>query len=67
MIKMKEGCKDYNEEAIEIALSLISIFPCSVCGHPLRDGYCCGYCGSDKSHHNDSEESQILYKAISNT
>ena len=45
MAKMKEYSKAYNKEAIEFALCEIELFPCKTCGHPVRDGYCCGHCG----------------------
>lgn len=46
MAKMKEGSKAYNYEAIQIALSRVSIAPCIDCGHPVERGYCCRNCGS---------------------
>lgn len=64
MAKMKEGSLDYNREAIEIALSSVSIYPCIKCGHPLEEGFCCSHCGSGAGHHAHSEESMINYKAL---
>lgn len=64
MAKMKAGSKAYNAEAIELALSNITILPCKKCGHPLRDGYCCGHCGSGEGS-SEEDESQIAYKAMS--
>ena len=40
--------KEYKEKALRLRLSYApKIHPCKHCGHPVRDGYCCGTCGSD--------------------
>ena len=59
MAKMKEGSKQYNWEAIELALSKVNIFPCIKCGHPVDKGYCCHHCGSGEGIDRDCEESII--------
>ena len=61
MSKMKEGSKAYNLEAIELALSNISIYPCIDCGHPLEEGLCCAHCGSGNGHNEDCERSEPNY------
>lgn len=63
MGKMKEGSKDYNDEAIQLALSKVRIVPCIDCGHPVDDGFCCGHCGSGNGSGND-DESYINYRAV---
>lgn len=40
-MKMKQGSKAYNAEAIELALSRVGIGPCVKCGHPILEGYRC--------------------------
>ena len=60
MKKMKEGSKDYNREAIELALSRVSIKPCIDCGHPVNDGFCCSHCGGGSGCVN-TDESHISY------
>lgn len=64
MAKMKESSAAYNEEAIEIALSRVTIKPCKKCGHPVNVGFCCRHCGSGDGVEN-TDESCIAYKAIS--
>ena len=66
MSKMKEGSINYNREAIEIALSKVTIKPCIRCGHPVDDGFCCDNCYSGVGTGN-ADESHINYKAISTT
>ena len=58
-MKMKEYSKAYIKEAANIALSNITIKPCKQCGHPVREGYCCGHCGSESPTSSDQEESYI--------
>jgi len=66
MAKMKEGSAAYNDEAIQIALSRVSFRPCIKCGHPVNYGFCCYNCESGEGTEN-TDESYIAYKAISNT
>lgn len=40
-MKMKQGSKAYNAEAIQLALSRVDIGPCVKCGHPILEVYCC--------------------------
>jgi hypothetical protein len=44
MGKMKEYSNAYNQEAIELALSSVTIFSCKTCGHPVLEGYACYHC-----------------------
>lgn len=37
----------YQREAIELAFSHVTIYPCGKCGHPVIDGYVCPTCGDD--------------------
>ena len=57
MAKMKEDSKEYNDEAIKLALSRVQIFPCRKCGHPMIEGFCCINCGC-------GEDSDNLYPSI---
>ena len=61
--RMQEGSVQYNEEAIQLALSRVTIKPCRACGHPVNEGYCCGHCGSGDGCMN-TDESEIHYKAL---
>lgn len=65
MSKMKVGSAAYNDEAIQLALSRVTIKPCIHCGHPVNEGFSCGHCGSGDGVVN-TDESHISYKAISN-
>ena len=45
---IKPYTRKWEKEAMELALSFCPpIHPCANCGHPVLQGYCCGYCGSD--------------------
>lgn len=59
MAKMKEGSKAYNKEAINLALSCVTIKQCNDCGHPTVDGYCCQHCGSQEPTTRNQEQSWI--------
>ena len=59
MAKMKEYSKEYNKEAINLALSNIIIKQCKECGHPTIDGYCCTHCNSTDPTYSGQEESYI--------
>jgi hypothetical protein len=40
--------EEYREKAIKLALAFAPrIAQCKHCTYPVRDGYCCGTCGSD--------------------
>lgn len=40
--------KKWEKEADQLARSWCwNIRPCRKCGHPVHDGYCCSFCGSD--------------------
>jgi len=56
--KMKEYSRAYVAEALELALSKITIYQCKKCGHPREDGYCCQHC-KDSDGRGDQEESHI--------
>jgi hypothetical protein len=40
--------EQYKQEAMRVRLSYAPrVFPCMKCGWPVRDGYCCNYCGDN--------------------
>lgn len=41
--------KEWEEEANELARSLIEIVECEECNHPVVEGYCCSKCGHGES------------------
>ena len=59
MAKMKEGSKEYDTAAANLALSLVTIKACLHCGYPVVDGYCCTNCNSDNPTNRDQNCSII--------
>ena len=57
MSKMKEYSKAYIMEAINLALSNITIKPCKKCGHPVHCGFVCYSCMCESPTDLDQEES----------
>lgn len=62
--RMKEGSKQYNKEAIELALSRVDIAPCIDCGHPVIKGYCCGSCGGGNGHTEHGDVWHVNFKTF---
>jgi ribosomal protein L32 len=48
MAMMKEDSKAYIKEAINLALSSVTIMRCQDCGHPNLEQYICSHCGCDE-------------------
>lgn len=45
--KIKPYTLKWEKMANELARSWCpTVYPCKECGHPVVNGYCCGYCGS---------------------
>ena len=63
MAKMKIGSKAYNAEALELLLCFTNIYPCIDCNHPIKEGCCCGHCGSGNGSDPDHKPSIINYTA----
>lgn len=45
--KIDVDSEQFVKEAAELALSAVSIMRCNKCTHPVIQGYCCGFCGTD--------------------
>ena len=37
----------FAKEAANLALGMVSIIQCKDCSHPVIEGNCCGFCGSE--------------------
>lgn len=61
---MQEGSIAYNKEAVNLALSIVTIMRCKDCGHPTIDGYCCTHCGSTSPTYSGQEESIIEIRGL---
>lgn len=59
MGKMKENSEAYIKEAINLALSAVTIHQCKDCGHPVIQGYCCSHCDSFDPEDDNQEPSWI--------
>lgn len=41
------SAEEFEAEVLEMAFDLLQPFRCIHCGHAVKRGMCCGYCGSD--------------------
>jgi hypothetical protein len=53
--KIDVDSKQFVKEAANLALGAVSIIQCKDCSHPVIEGCCCGFCGSDDPRHKNYE------------